>query len=74
MGKDFEIHTVPPVEVLLREDDKGINAWLEKTLKENDGGNLKIGYHLEAEYNETNCIYIHEYLQRSGLASAGRLY
>jgi uroporphyrinogen-III decarboxylase len=74
MGKDFEINTVPPVEVMLSDKEQEIGAWLDKTLKENDGGNLKIGYHLEAEYNENNCNYIHEYLQRNGLAAAGRLY
>lgn len=75
MGKDFEINVFPPVEVLLGNGDRqGIQRWLYKVLDENDGGNLKIEYHLEPDYNLENCIFIHEELARMGLVKKGRLY
>lgn len=74
MENNFEINTVPPVEILVSPDREGIENWLNKTLVENDGGNLKIAYHLEADYNENNCLYIHEFLNEQGLTKAGRLY
>lgn len=74
-GKEFEINVFPPVEVLsegsTRED---IEEWLFRTLKENDGGNLKIAYHLEPDYNLSNCLYIHEELDRLGIVKKERLY
>jgi uroporphyrinogen-III decarboxylase len=75
MGKDFEINVFPPVEVLVEGatlDD--VKKWLEKTLEDNDGGNLKIEYHLESDYNWENCRYIHEELDRLGLVKKGRIY
>ena len=54
-----------------RED---IEEWLFRTLKENDGGNLKIAYHLEPDYNLSNCLYIHEELDRLGIVKKERLY
>jgi len=75
MGKDFEINVFPPVEVLAEKaclDD--IRTWLYKTLEENNDGNLKIEYHLEADYNLENCLLIHEELDRSGIVPKGRLY
>ncbi len=75
MGKDFEINISPPVEVLMESSKtEDIRKWLTKTLKENNGGKLKIGYHLEPEYNLSNCLYIHEELDNLGLVKKGRLY
>jgi uroporphyrinogen-III decarboxylase len=74
-GTEFEINVFPPVEVLGegsgRED---IRQWLYRTLEDNDGGNLKIEYHLEPDYNLENCLFIHEELDRLGLVKKGRLY
>lgn len=75
MGKEFEINVFPPVDYLSegsRLDD--IKQWLSTTLEENDGGNLKIAYHLEPDYRLENCIFIHEELDRLGLVKKGRLY
>ena len=74
-GREFEINVFPQVDYLTegaKPDD--IRNWLERTLKDNDGGNLKIAYHLEPDYNLENCIYIHEELDRLGLVKKGRLY
>ena len=74
MGKEFEINVFPPVEALTGSSTENIQQWLTKTLKDNDGGNLKIEYHLEPEYNLSNCIYIHERLDHLGLVKMERLY
>jgi uroporphyrinogen-III decarboxylase len=75
MGRDFEINVFPPVKVIgegSREED--IREWLNRTLEENQGGNLKIEYHLEPDYNVENCVFIHEELDRRGIVKKGRLY
>jgi uroporphyrinogen-III decarboxylase len=75
MGRTFEINVFPPVNVLVegstRED---IQHWLTQTLKDNDGGSLKIEYHLEPDYNWDNCNYIHQELDRLGIVKNNRLY
>jgi hypothetical protein len=75
MGREFEINVFPPVEVLGEGSAKDdIRQWLYRTLEENDGGNLKIEYHLEPDYNLENCLFIHEELDRLGLVKKGRIY
>lgn len=74
-GRDFEINVFPHVDCLSeRAKHKDIQDWLARTLKDNDGGNLKIEYHLESDYNLENCMYIHDELDRLGLVKKGRLY
>ena len=73
-GKEFEINVAPPVEVLLSKDEDHMVRWLHRTIKENQNGNLKIVYHMEADYNEKSCVYISEYLSETGLLSLGRLH
>ena len=75
MGREFEINVFPLVDVLgegSRKED--IRDWLSRTLSDNEGGNLKIEYHLEPDYNLDNCLFIHEELDRRGLVNKGRLY
>ncbi len=75
MGRDFEINVFPPVEVLSEgSKEEDIHEWLERTVRDNDGGNLKIAYHLEPDYNLSNCIFIHEELDRLGLVRKSRIY
>ena len=75
MGKDFEINVFPPVDVLVAgSSPKDIQGWLSQTLKDNDGGNLKIEYHLEPDYNWDNCNYLHRELDRLDIAKNKRLY
>jgi len=75
MGRDFEINVFPPVEVLGEGSRReAIARSLDRTLEDNDGGNLKIEYHLEPGYNLDNCIFIHEELDKRGLVRKGRLY
>ena len=75
MGKEFEINVFPPVEALIEEASQEIiKNWLYKTLDGNQGGNLKIEYHLEGDYNLENCLFIHEELDRLGIVAKGRLY
>ena len=75
MGRDFEINVFPPVEVLGEgSKTEDIRQWLHKTLQDNDGGNLKIEYHLEPDYNWENCRFIHEELDKMGWVKKGRQY
>jgi len=75
MGKDFEINVFPPVNVLVEgSSPKDIQGWLAQTLKDNDGGNLKIEYHLEPDYNWDNCNYLHQELDRLDIVKNKRLY
>lgn len=75
MGREFEINVFPPVAVLAQgATTADMIQWLDKTLEENDGGNLKIAYHLEPDYNAANCMLIHEELYRRGLVMKGRRY
>ena len=75
MGKDFEINVFPPINVLIEGSNlNDIKCWLMQTLKDNDGGNLKIEYHLEPDYNWDNCNYLHRELDRLGIAKNKRLY
>lgn len=75
MGREFDINVFPPVEAL-REGAKteNVRQWLYRTLEDNDGGNLKIEYHLEPDYNLGNCMFIHDELDRQGLVKKERLY
>jgi hypothetical protein len=73
LGPDFAINTFPPVEVLRAEAAPAdIAGWLDRILEENQGGPLQIAYHLEPDYNEANCLYLHEELARRGLVAKGR--
>jgi hypothetical protein len=75
MGKEFEINVFPPVDYLTEgSKPEDIKEWLFRTVRENDGGNLKIAYHLEPDYCLDHCVFIHEELSRLGLVKKGRLY
>ena len=63
-GADFRIDLAPPVELLLEGADRsGVLDWLERTLAENAGGPLHIGFHLEPGYAVANCLAIHDELR-----------
>jgi uroporphyrinogen-III decarboxylase len=75
MGKEFEINVFPPVDTLVKgARSEDIEAWLNRIIKDNDGGNLKIEYHLESDYNQDNCLFLHEELDRRGIVKKGRIY
>jgi hypothetical protein len=75
MGRDFEINVFPPVEVLVDTAQlEDVKKWLNTTIEENQGGKLKIEYHLEPDYNWKNCLYIHNRLDEMGLVKKGRKY
>ena len=63
-GAGFRIDLAPPVELLLAGAARaGVVDWLERTLAENGGGPLHIGYHLEPGYSVENCLAVHEELR-----------
>jgi len=75
MGNNFEINVAPPVEVMIKGASlNDMKEWLGKTLEDNNGGNLKIVYHFEADYSWENCKYIHEELDNLGIVKKDRLY
>jgi hypothetical protein len=75
LGPDFAVNVFPPLRVLRAEADAAAMAeWLDHTLSDNANGPLQLAYHLEPDYNESNCAYLHEELARRGLVDLGRLY
>jgi len=75
MGNDFEINVFPPSEILSEgEDQREIREWLYKTLKDNNNGNLKIAYHIEPDYNLSNCMFINDELDRLRILKKNRIY
>ncbi len=74
-GKDFTIHIAPPMEYMMANAPQShILDWLNKTLDENQGGPLQIAYHMEPDYEVSNCLVMHDELERRGLIISKRLY
>jgi hypothetical protein len=68
-GDDFRIDVAPPVELLLEGAERaGVVAWLERTLAENAGGPLHIGFHLEPGYSVANCMAVHDEMRMRGVS------
>ena len=62
-GLDFEINIEPPLKLMLQNtSEKDLINWLKKTLKENQGGPLKIALHLDVGYSKENCLKIYDEL------------
>ena len=75
MGPGFIIHIAPPMEMMMEGVPQSeIIGWLDKTLAENDGGPLQIAYHAEPDYDISNCLAMHDELERRGLITNSRLY
>jgi hypothetical protein len=75
MGKDFEINIAPPFEILMEGAlQSDVLRWLDKTISDNQEGNLQIAYHMEPDYDIRNGLLIHEELERRGLITNKRLY
>lgn len=50
-GRGFSVSTAPLVEDMTASTPARILAWFDRVREENDGGDLEIGFHLEADYN-----------------------
>ncbi len=75
MGPDFVIHIAPPMEMMMEGVPQSeILGWLNTTIDENKGGPLQIAYHAEPDYDISNCLAMHDELERRGLITNGRLY
>jgi hypothetical protein len=75
MGPEFVIHISPPMELMMDGVPKAqILGWLDKTLAENQGGPLQIAYHVEPDYEISNCLAMHDELAKRGLITNKRLY
>ena len=69
------IHVAPPMEHLMKGVPQSrILEWLDKTLDDNDQGQLRIAYHMEADYDTGNCLAIHDELEKRGLTVCKRLF
>lgn len=74
-GDEIEINIAPPFDILFAgKDSKEVITWLDKVLLENNGGPLKIAYHIESSYSFENCMKIHDELSDRGLIKKGRIY
>jgi hypothetical protein len=75
MGRNFEINVAPPVDLLLKgSTGEQVLAWLKTVLLENDGGPLKLAFHLDVGYAVEHCLSIYDYLVENDLITSGRLY
>jgi hypothetical protein len=75
MGPDFMIHIAPPMEMMMEGVPQSeILGWLNTTIAENNGGPLQIAYHAEPDYDISNCLAMHDELERRGLITNSRLY
>ena len=75
VGQEVEINTFPPMDILLKGSPREkVEEWVETILAENNGGDLKIAYHLESDYDPENCMMIHKMLEKKGLCKPERLY
>ena len=75
MGPDFMIHIAPPMEYLMANVPREkVVGWLDQTLSENQDGPMQIAYHMEPDYEISNCLAIHEELEKRGLITNKRLY
>ena len=75
MGPEFIINIAPPMEMMMEGvSQSGILEWLDTTLAENKGGPLQIAYHIEPDYEISNCLAMHDVLEKRGLITNKRLY
>ena len=58
-GPDFPVGIAPLVEDLRAASESGILSWHERVARENQGGNLTIGFHLESGYRLENLRALH---------------
>ena len=50
----------PLVEHMRDASTSGILQWFSRVCEENDGGDLTVGFHLEATYNVQTLVALHE--------------
>lgn len=75
MGRDFTIHVAPPMEFMMQDAPQSqILDWLNVTIDDNQGGPLQIAYHMEPDYELSNCLLLHDELEKRGLIENKRLY
>ena len=63
-GKDFPVGIAPLVEHMRCPTSDGILKWFERVHEENQGGDLTIGFHLEADYCVDNLRVLHGAVRR----------
>ena len=68
VGEQVKIEVIPDVQLLNDGSTENIEAWVKKCLDENNGGPLKIQFHLDSGIPFENIVAIFQALQSSGLA------
>ena len=59
-GRDFAVGIAPLVDDMRAASEAGMLRWFERVARENDRGNLTIGFHLEATYNLQTIRALHD--------------
>jgi len=59
-GRDFPVGIAPLVDDMQADSPDGILRWFARVRDENDGGDLTIGFHLEADYNFDTIRALHQ--------------
>jgi hypothetical protein len=62
-GPDFPIDVAPMPADFCAESPEPILQWAKQVIKENQGGNMRIIYHLEADYRLENVNALHDYVR-----------
>ena len=63
-GPDFAVGIAPLVDDMRAASDEGVLRWFERVARENAGGDLIIGFHLEATYNLQAIRALHDAVRR----------
>jgi hypothetical protein len=65
-GRAFPVSIAPVVEDMTADSPIGILRWFDRVRRENDGGDLTIGFHLESDYNVDTIRALHDAVQSPG--------
>jgi hypothetical protein len=69
-GRTFPVSIAPVVEDMTADSSAGILRWFDRVRRENDGGALTIGFHLEADYKVATIRALHEAVRSDGRREA----
>ena len=69
-GRAFPVGIAPVVEDMTADSPAGMLQWFERVRRDNDGGDLTIGFHLESDYNLDTIRALHEAVRRAGPSKA----
>ncbi len=68
-GRDFPVGIAPLVEHMSAASPRGILQWFERVQQDNAGGDLTVGYHLEASYELKTIRALHRAIDTANACS-----